>query len=232
MADEIMQIPPGFKDTFDVSKQEGLRILGASSAELLEYFRPYIPKDFVIPSYFNFTQKSIDKNKLLFAPYPASDMYAKINRVLVFPRYRGVKEYAKRNLPKEFYERAISAVLDRIRDVQIVSMGVPSGSYNLDIDSNRFEDFVGKTDSIQDVIDFCYTAKAAFGGTSSLPQISMLQGVPTFVIGHERERFLVDRNWLNTKAGFYKIDKDEYNNFCNDTAIEKLVNFIGEVING
>ena len=57
-------------------------------------------------------------------------------------------------------------------------------------------------------------------------KLALLQGVPSFMIGHEQERHVKQENWAATKAGFYSISKADYNTADVTDCIDEIVNFI------
>jgi hypothetical protein len=88
-------------------------------------------------------------------------------------------------------------------------MGSTDGAFNgLDPGRPNFRDLVGYDDSItlDLLVALCNTGRAvaAVGNQSGTVKITLLCGTPTFIIGHERKRHIIDENWSRTKAGFYE----------------------------
>lgn len=84
------------------------------------------------------------------------------------------------------------------------------------------------SEDVQDLIDRCQVAKVAIGSQSAPPKISLLQGVPTFIIGNERIRHVNSENWMRTKIGFYDVHKDSYYKFDFEDCEDKIISFIKE----
>jgi len=85
----------------------------------------------------------------------------------------------------------------------------------------------------KNMIDECQLAIVAIGGSSSLPKISLLQKVPTFIIGHEKKRVIENENWMKTRVGFYEIYRDAYGKFNfkdSKNCVDKILDFIEEEI--
>lgn len=82
------------------------------------------------------------------------------------------------------------------------------------------------SESIQDLIDRCQVADVAIGSQSAPPKITLLQGVPTFIIGNERVRHVDLENWMKTKVGFYGVTKETYLNFDFSKCINEIKLFV------
>ncbi|MCK4792823.1 MAG: hypothetical protein KAV87_54340, partial [Desulfobacteraceae bacterium] len=146
------------------------------------------------------------------------------SEILIFPRYRNS---VTRNLPKAFYISMINLICDEFPDCFVRTIGTANGAYDInEVQKNNYINWVGKSESIQDLIDSCQSAIAVVGSQSAPPKISLLQGVPTFIIGHERERHINAENWMRTKVAFYEIRGDSYNNFSSLDCMDKIVDFI------
>lgn len=154
-------------------------------------------------------------DKEIFQKYQAGKK--RPEAVLLFPRNRdGV--YAKRNVPKEFYERISkykTCAIGRLPD----ALRIKSASYH----------HVRFNTCVQDVIDWCESAVCAVGSQSVLPKLSLLQGVPTFIIGHQKIRHTKKDNWMNTKVGWYQAP-DDYRNINVKDAVKKCCEWIDGVL--
>lgn len=126
--------------------------------------------------------------------------------VAVCPRMRDDGVHGTRDLPEKFYRDLMRRISSERR---VVSLGTLDGAYDIELLNPLYQNMVGKT-NIQDMVDFLSSASYVIGGTSAPPKISLLQGVPTFIIGHEKHRFQIQDNWSCTPCGFYEIGKDEY----------------------
>jgi hypothetical protein len=140
--------------------------------------------------------------------------------ILVFPRKRKGK-FGQRNLPEKFYINLINRIHEEFEDIKIISIGLPSSSYKLSnsILSNRFIDLTqyDKDCMLELLFALLNTGKVicSIGSQSALPKISLLQKVSTYMIGHEEARHTKTDNWMNTKCGFYVLDRSYVINIDN-----------------
>ena len=194
--------------------------------EIRKYFNTVINAVYTIPAYYAFVQRDIKlvSKRTLFSPYDCANPH-KGKCILVFPRHRKGK-FGIRNLPEKFYKDLIKYLCKEFPDTLIVSMGVPSGSYSIDISLKNYVNKVSSNNTLQDLIDYCYSCICAIGGTSAPPKLTLLQGVPTYIIGHEKNRMTIYDNWLNTRVGFWEIKKSCYNSFCEEHCIADIGGFI------
>jgi hypothetical protein len=109
-------------------------------------------------------------------------------------------------------------------------MGTKEGAYNitykydeLGVAKSNYINHIGKTPTIQALIDRCQCAIGAVGSQSALPKIMLLQSVPTYMIGHSKQRHQEEENWGKAKCGFWETG--DYNNFYSGECIEKIVEF-------
>lgn len=232
----IQSITDDFYRRYSGEDQECLGLRGISSQELMDFFEKKIPSGYKIPEDFPFdcdTYSEVFKGELEYAPYPSSISSKARNRILIFPRYRG-GVFSSRNLPEEFYERLASGLCERYSNLIITLIGTASGVYPMSktIGKNllNLDNRIGRVDSLQCLIDLCEESVVAIGGTSAPPKITLLQGVPTFIIGHEKERFVMIENLMRTKVGFFKISKDGYNALDQDKCLRKIELFIKKSI--
>lgn len=143
--------------------------------------------------------------------------------IVVLPRYREDKYHSSRNLPEKFYRDLMRRLSE---DHKVFSVGSAGGAYDIELLTPEYRNLVGKT-SIQDMVNLLSNATKVIGGTSAPPKIALLQGVPTFIIGHEKYRFQRQDNWSCTPCGFYEIGKDEYQDVKLTNAVyEKIYNFV------
>jgi hypothetical protein len=230
VADTIMPTPQKFYEIWGEMPQHCLGRYGANESELVEYFERNIPKSYVLADKFRFNCVWFFEDKMIHAPFKMrQDLNGK--GILIFPRWRPEPQYATRNLPKDWWIGLVNTLCMVYSDFRIIALGTKNGAYDLEeVKSSSFENLVGKTESVQDVIDLCSIAITAIGSASSLPKISLLQGVPTFVIGHEKERVIKTDNWLNTEVGFREIGIDDYNSFDDKTCDTEIMNFINRFL--
>lgn len=227
----IHDLPFDFKEKFGTYSQDGFGLYGVPHHILADYFRNqfnHSPRPELAPE-FRFSCNRFFAGKMIFKRYPSkgSDI---ADPIIIFPRYRTHSHHAKRNLPEIFYLRLAAKLCDSFPLNPIVAVGTKSGAYDLCVPNNNFINLVGKTHTLQSLLDLCFSAVAAVGGTSAPPKISLLQGVPTYVIGHEQNRFAHDDNWMNTLCGFWEIDANDYNSFDSRECIDDIVDFVSGVI--
>lgn len=229
MADIILDVPKNFYNLFPIQNQHCLGLIKVLPIRLKNYFLPYIPEGYAIPANFIFRCHNLNFSGYIYEPYKYSKEIKATGEILVFPRYRTSQYFSTRNLPKIFYFNLLKEICDENRDCVIRTMGTQSGAYNItekEVARNNYVNWVGKTSSVQAVIDRCQIAVCAIGGTSVLPKLTLLQGVPTFIIGHEPGRFKNRENWQKTEVGFYTIEKHLYGDFNFDDCINKVALFI------
>jgi hypothetical protein len=224
LADIILDVPEIFYNKFDSRKQNCFGLKQTLPEKLRNFFLSYIPADYCIPDYFIFRCKLNLGNKVIYRPYKYSKPIEGNAEILIFPRCRN--DELNRNIPKSFYAHLIERLCDEFPELTIRTIGTDDGAYNIDISKPNYINWVGLGDSLQDLIDRCQVARAAVGGQSSPPKITLLQGVPTFMIGHQERRHISVENWMNTKAGFYGVAKDSYNKFDSMDCVAKIISFV------
>jgi len=228
-ADEIVDIPEAFYKKYDLGIQDCFGLAYVNQSELRAFFLPYVPKGYCLARY---VQLGCDKdasvvfnNRFIYAPYKYSKPPDDGKEIIIFPRRRlGI--YEARNLPERFYLNLIERLCDEFPKLIIRTIGTKNGAYNMKIDRFNYINWIGRGESVQDMIDKCQSAVVAVGSQSAPPKISLLQGVPTFMIGHQKGRHTIGENWMKTKAGFYEIGKKAYAKFNVDDCIVKTISFI------
>jgi ADP-heptose:LPS heptosyltransferase/lipopolysaccharide biosynthesis glycosyltransferase len=166
----------------------------------------------------------------------ASNILAHKKGILIFPRCRPGK-FGSRNLSKEFYIELCNKLCYIYRNHVVISIGSQSGAYMLD-DFVKYDNFIDLTlwndDETLDIfIAICNAGRIelAFGSQSALPKMSLLHDVPTYMIGHEKERHEKTENWMNTRTTFrkvretengYELNKDDW-----DKVIDEIIEFGG-----
>lgn len=226
IADDFIDVPKKFYKKFDIDKQDSFKVRHVSWEELESFFSPYIPKGYRIfrPEAY---PRRILSDKRIYVPYEYSKLPENGREIMIFPRCRRTI-WVRRNVPEEFYSRLIKRLCDEFPELTVRAIGTKRGAYNMRIKKRNYINWVGKSDDLQDLIDRCQSAVAAVGSQSAPPKISLLQGVPTFIIGHQRKRHTKDENWMNTKVGFYKIGNKEYQKFNADDCIRSITAFVKE----
>ena len=138
--------------------------------------------------------------------------------------------WTNRNLPIGFYSYLIKRLCDEFPELIVRTIGTKEGAYDIRIKrKSNYINWVGKGGDLQDLIDWCQSAVVAVGSQSSPPKISLLQGVPTFIIGHQKARHIQKDNPMNTKIGFYEINKKEYAKIDIKKCAKEIVAFIRKI---
>jgi len=224
LADVILDVPEIFYNKFDSRKQNCFGLKQTPPECLRNFFLSYIPADYCIPDYFIFGCKLKLGNKVIYRPYKYSKPIEDNTEILIFPRYR--KNELNRNLPKSFYAHLIERLCDEFPELMVRTIGTYEGAYNIDISRTNYINWVGKSDSLQDLIDRCRVTKAAVGSQSAPPKITLLQGIPTFMIGHQRVRHENGENWMSTRVEFYDVSKKNYASIDIRDCINKIISFV------
>jgi len=120
--------------------------------------------------------------------------------IIVFPRFR---EGIARNLTRKFYEELVERLCQDYKENRILTFGVPSGSYQIENSHPNYFNLVSNW-RVEDLLVYLTSCRVALGSQSAPPKIALLQGVPTFMIGHEKNRHVEIENWMKTPAGFYE----------------------------
>jgi len=222
---KIIDLPKEFYDKYGNFPTDGFTRRGVPGPELRDFFKKYI----TIPDYFTFSWQVRDeylKDKMIFRPYLTTKKYSH-KRIIVFSRYRKEHPFSLRNLPESFYKKLISKLCEAMPDTEVYSIGSLKGAYNINLKYPNYINLIGKT-TIQDMIDLTTGAVGTVGSQSAPVKISLLQGIPAYIIGHEKKRHIVDENWMGTKVNFWELGIDEYNTFNSDNCIKQAVNFLAK----
>jgi len=240
-ANLILDVPHDFHKKFK-GEQNCFGLGLSSKKKLKEYFRKMLPSDYSIPEDFDFGGGSrFLLNKVIYKPYKYSKKLEGKKKILIFPRCRKHPSMSYATLPRSFYIELIKTLCDEFPSYEIKTRGLNHGAYSIwndEVRKSNYRNGVREKIDLQDTINECQLAIAAVGGISSLPRISLLQKVPTFVIGHQKKRLTEDDNWLKTKVGFYEVAsgtqsrgrlKDSFTKFNFEDCIDKIVLFINEI---
>ena len=226
LADEIIDVPEMFYKKHDLSMQDSFKLRHVDWENLLGFFRPCVPKGYRLAEHGEYPTQIYSDNRI-FEPYKYSKPPENGKEIIIFPRYRAGL-WSRRNLPLKFYSGLIKRLCNEFPDLTVRTIGTKRGAYDLRIRKPHYINWVGKGESLQDLIDKCQSAVVAIGVQSAPPKISLLQGIPTFIIGHQEERHIKTENWMNTKVGFYKIKRKEYNNFNGRDCFKEIIKFVRE----
>ena len=227
LADEVRAVPVNFNQKFGHGVASGFGLEQITAGEMRAYFNEALAPQYFVSAKMSFRcVKPIFSGQVIFAPYPYKANHSDRNEILIFPRYRNS---VKRNIPKLFYINLINLICDEFPDCFVRAIGTANGAYDIyEISKNNYINWVGKSESIQNLIDSCQSAIVAVGSQSAPPKISLLQGVPTFIMGHERKRHITNDNWMMTKVAFYEMRGDSYDNFDSADCMDKIIDFIKE----
>jgi len=231
-----------YKEALLLQDQECFGFYGLPGYKLRAYFNAKVPAGYEIPEsqpLDSMSREDIFKGEMIFEAYPYKDKTLNslsktiaMKEILVFPRYRDAYPFSIKNLPKTFYASLISKLCDEFPKYTIRTMGTKEGAYNitykydeLGVAKSNYINHVGKTPTIQALIDRCQCAVGAVGSQSAPPKIMLLQSVPTYMIGHTRKRHQEEENWGKAKCGFWEIGFGDYNKFYSWECIEEIVEF-------
>lgn len=227
IADVILDVPRDFYVKFDIHQQYCFGLYNIQPNALIAFFDGHIPKGYAIPGNFNFSCRSIFNDQTIFESYKYKRKFEGNKEILIFPRCRiGSNWRTCRNLPETFYVALVEELCREFPKLTIRTVGTGVGAYNINVGLPNYVNWVGKANGLQDMIDRCQIAMATVGAQSAPPKISLLQGVPTFMIGHEEKRHMVTDNWMGTKVGFYPIGRGSYSNINSADCIAKIMDFV------
>lgn len=229
IADRVLDVPGCFELSFNKEFQGCGKIKRQPRGAFHNFFKHFTPTGFTLRSDLLWVHFASFKGKAIYEPYPYSRNGKEKNEILVFPRARMAPGYKNRNLPWDFYHNLIYSLCENFEHYTIRSVGVPEGAWSINYNSRiNYINSVKPENTIQDVIDFCQNAVAAVGAQSAPPKLALLQGVPTFMIGHQKGRHTIGENWMQTPAGFFEIERDKkaYFGFNNPACIEQIISFV------
>jgi len=241
-AEKVVNVPDEFYKDFDRKYQWGSHIGDGKCLEeegqrqLMDYFNKKLPEGYCVAREMGFIHESVMVHRLskLFVPYPYEEKLIGKKEILVFPRARQIPVFGNRDVPKIFYIKLINQLCDTFKGYTIRTMGLKFAAYDItEVEKDNYINSVEEASSLQRVIDRCQIAIGAIGSHSTLLVLTMLQGVPSFIIGKNQVKAERD-NWLKTKYCFFHTrmwvfknwkDEKEYNK-----AITKAVLFFKEAV--
>lgn len=224
IADAIYNVPDDFCKKFNCGTASYFGLCSATEETLRDYFTKHNPGGYKIEGFFGFWKGF--REGIIFKPYAYNKKLDGNKEILIFPRHREGRQFNYRNLPEKFYAVLISALCDKFPELTIKTSGLKNGAYDISIDKSNYINWIGKEESLQDLINNCQLAIVAVGGISSLPKLTLLQGVPTFMIGHDRGRYIETENWMSTKVGFYDVPKKGYAGINIEDCVNKIISFV------
>ncbi len=224
VVDATFDMPDDYYTTFKRGREVYFGLRGASPAVLCSYFAERIPSDYELLGYFGY---KIKWSEVVFGPYSYSKALNGKKEILVFPRCRNSSRLDRRNLPEHFYAKMIGTLCDKYPDHIIRAIGIPTGAYNINgMRRDNYINNVREGADLQEMIDRCQIARAAVGSQSAPPKLTLLQGVPTFMIGHQQSRHISTENWMSTKVEFYETPKKDYGGIDVSDCIKKILSFV------
>jgi len=230
--EKVISVPPEFYRDFDTGKQQEFKIGNGTSDKLDTFFRCYfnlrLPKGYQVSKDMNFDAGRIPDiyaNERIFAPYPYKKKLEGGREILVFTRYRNYELFNRRDIPKKYWIKVINTLCDVFPDCTIRAVGTLKGAHNItEVRKDNYINFVGKTSDFQDVIDRCQLAIGVIGGDTGPLKFTLLQGIPTFMIGWQWD-WMKEQNYLGTEFHFYKIALVEHREFDDERAITEATLF-------
>lgn len=186
---EVHPVPEKYYSTFDWRHQSCMGIWKHDGKRVKRFFETSLPKGFNLVPGFEFTcgNKVRWTDNKIYAPFSYSKKLEGKREIIVLPRSR--KMSVRRNLPKRFYRNLIEELCISFPNLIVRSMGIKAGSYFIDnVEKKNYRNSVKGESDLQNLIDRCQLAVVAIGAQSAPPKLTLLQGVPTFIIGHEKER--------------------------------------------
>lgn len=230
LADEVMSVPDAFYKQFDTRRQNCMGIQKIPPDTVKNFLSSYLTNGHRVPDYFIMRCKPQFQGRLIFKPYEYSKKLEGQKEILIFPRYRIGGWYSFRNLSETFYVELIKRLCDEYPDFNLRTIGTRMGAYDINMNKENYINHVGKGDGLQDMIDRCQLAVAAVGSQSGPPKIALLQGVPTYMIGHQRERHMKNENWMGTRTMFYKVNDTDYSKINEPECRGEIMAFVDSVV--
>ncbi len=227
IASTILKVPDEFYKDFFERPQDCFTLYGVSGTKLRNYFNLQLPENYVVSKSQPLDchgYNQIYVGKMLFTSYSYKTKLRGKKEILVFPRNRNFPSGRPRDLPKAFYINLINRLCGEFEDYVIRTMGTPEGAYNItEVHKDNYATCISKSLPIQNLIDRCQVAIGTVGSQSAPLKIALLQGVPTFMVGHQKRRHIKEENWRGTKADFYELSN--YSDFNFEECIAKIVAF-------
>jgi len=226
LANAVIDVPATFSANFDIRRQNCLGIQKIAPDVVKNFLSAYLTDGYRVPDYFVMRCKYSFGDRLIFKPYKYSRKIEGPSEILIFPRLRKGGWYSFRSLPKEFYMRLIERLCVEFPELTVRTIGTMMGAYDINVNKPNYVNWVGKSRSLQDMIDRCQVTVAAVGSQSGPPKIALFQGVPTFMIGHQKQRHMQGENWMGTKVGFHSVNNGSYADIDVTTCVEEAVAFV------
>jgi len=240
LVDKIFHAEWGYKESQLLKQQDCFGFYGLPDHKLRAYFNARVPAGYQLSESQPLVGGSwteIFKDEMIFEPYPYKDESLgrlseniAMKEILVFPRFRDAPPFCLKNLPKAFYTSLVTRLCTEFPEYTIRTMGTKEGAHNityepdaLGVAKSNYINHIGKTPTIQALIDRFQCAIGAVGSQSAPPKFALLHDVPTFMIGHSKQRHQEEENWGKAKCGFWETG--DYNNFYDEKCIDAIVEF-------
>ena len=225
---ECIPLQENYHKIFGTYSADGFGLYDKSKKriDLRTYFTLVTPEGYTLYPDLKFRCDSFWNGNTIFSSYEVKEI-KKERTILVFPRCRMDVPYNTRNLPEPFYHKLIKTLALEFPNLIVVSMGELESSYNITcpgIMSNYLNEVCAGSD-LQNVIDRCANSVVTIGSQSALAKLSLLQGVPTYIIGHSEERHTYHDNWMKTRVAFHRIDKNAYPTFASEECLKHILCF-------
>lgn len=203
--DEILPIPQSYYDLFGSLQSDGNCLYDPNTNEIIsdhniisKPFKEAYPDYEVIIKYTNF------RGERIFEPYKQSDEaddYCRKfkNSILVFPRNRQSK-FSRRNISEEKWIEIISSLCEKYKDLDIISLGGISATFNINLSYENYYNLVPLDDNLDILVSLCNSGKviSTIGTESGIMLVSVICKANCFIIGENKPRIFAE-NWTDAK---------------------------------
>lgn len=219
---KLIELPSELKEEFKGLDRDGTHLynheqnIRVTNDVVWKYFDEYFGKKYevLLPKRgYYFGERTFHTYKpSMQARLTIRNMFEGKRVFLIFPRKRKGK-FGKRNLSEDFYLELCESLCNDYPMHDIIAIGSSEESYYLydDIEYENFYDFSLWNDeqTLDLLIAICkdIPVELAIGSQSALPKISLVMGVKTFIIGHEKKRHVEDENWMGANVYFYEAEQ-------------------------
>ncbi len=236
-ATEILPIPESFYKKYGhmlstpLNLHDPIKNIDITDHNILSIpFKEAYPEYNVITIYSSFIHERI------FEPYHHSkeaELFCENFRkcIVVFPRYR-TSRFAVRNISKENWINFITKLCNEFKDLDIISIGGKKETLDIDLDIVNYYNLVQTDNNLDILVALCNMNKVvtSFGMESGIILVAMLCGSPSFIIGHNKTKFVLE-NWTNTPFNFWQTIETQNGYDLTGFDINYVINFIKNNIN-
>jgi len=196
-------------------------------SDLIRHFRQFYnqdkAKEFWPTRGCNF--KAVQGRPQVFTRYTIDEKLKEEKPIIcVFPRGRA--RSAQRNVPEFIWKE----VVDKLREDYVVVLGgTPSGSFLADYEGDRIINLIkyNDDDKMDRIIAYICSSECTISSQSGLSHVSLFTGIPTCIIGHEKNRHAVAENRVESPVSFRYVY--DYRAIDADTIIADVDNFLGQL---